>query len=112
MISQDQVMGQLRILIPAIGGLVSLLGWANADHVNAIVAQIMIALGPLSVVAASVWSLFANTRQSIMTSASKPIDANTPAPQIILPKEEADLAQKLPENVQAADLSNQGTQAP
>jgi len=34
-----------------------------------------------------------------MAAAAKPVDANTPAPKIILPKEEAELASKLPENV-------------
>jgi len=97
--SQDQIMGQLRILIPAVGSIVSVLGIYSADKTGALVASLLTAVGPISYVIGAGWSLYANTRKSIMLAASKPLDSNTPAPQIVLPKEEAALAQTLPTNV-------------
>lgn len=96
--TQDQVMGQLRIAIPAIGTLVAVLGVGNQtiSHYEQIA---LASVGFMAYIITAVWSLFANSRASIMLSASKPVDAMTPAPQIVLPPQEADLAQKLPENV-------------
>jgi len=96
--SQDQVMGQLRIIIPALGTIVTAFGVSGAtshQYVDLVLAMV----GPLSYLVVAAWSLAANSRESIMKAAAKPLDANTPAPQIILPKEEAALAQALPSNV-------------
>lgn len=99
--SQDQVMAQLRILIPAVATAVTAFGVSSTEAGS--YAQIALAsLAPISYVIVAVWSMFANTRASIMKSAAKPVDANTPAPQIVLPKQEAALAATLPANVTAA----------
>ena len=97
--SQDQVMGQLRVIIPAIGAIVSATGLYSVDKTGALVATLLTAVGPISYFVCAVWSLVANSRKSIITSAAKPVEAGVPAPQIILPKEEAALAQVLPSNV-------------
>jgi len=96
--TQDQVMGQLRVIIPAIGTIITAIGVSSSsvDHWTGIA---LAAVGPIAYVATAIWSLMANSRASIMASAAKPVDANTPAPQIVLPKEEAALAQSLPSNV-------------
>lgn len=99
--SQDQVMGQLRIIIPALGTIVTALGVSQAEAGSYV--QIGLAsVGPISYLVVAVWSLVANSRASIMKAAAKPAAPGLPAPQIVLPKEEADLAQKLPENVTSA----------
>jgi hypothetical protein len=96
--SQDQVMGQLRIIIPALGTIVTAFGVTSAQAGSW--TQIGLSMvGPISYLIVAAWSLIANSRASIMAAAAKPVDANTPAPTIILPKEEADLAAKLPSNV-------------
>jgi hypothetical protein len=96
--SQDQVMGQLRIIIPALGTVVTAFGVTSAQAGSW--TQIGLSMvGPISYVVVAVWSLIANSRASIIASAAKPVDANTPPPQIILPKQEAELAAKLPDNV-------------
>lgn len=96
--SQDQVMGQLRIIIPALGTIATAFGISSTQAGS--YEQIALAsIGPLSYLVCGVWSLVANSRASIMKSAAKPVDANTPAPQIVLPPQEAGLAQSLPANV-------------
>jgi len=96
--TQDQVMGQLRIIIPALGTIATAYGLTSAQA-NSYTQMALTMIGPISYVVTAIWSLVANSRESIMKSAAKPADANTPAPQIILPKQEADLAAKLPDNV-------------
>ena len=90
--TQDQVMAQLRVLIPAVG-------IASPDKVGTDVAMAMTAVGPIAYVIVVIWSLIANSRASIMASAAKPAAPGLPAPQIVLPAAEADLAQNLPSNV-------------
>ncbi len=96
--SQDQVMGQLRIIIPALGTIVTAFGVTSTQAGSW--TQIGLSMvGPISYLIVAIWSLAANSRESIMKAAAKPVDNNTPAPQIILPKQESDLAAKLPPNV-------------
>lgn len=99
--SQDQVMAQLRIIIPALGTIVSAFG-VSAGDVSKWENIIMISVGPISYIITGIWSLIANSRASIMKAAAKSVDANTPPPQIILPEEERALALKLPSNVTSA----------
>ena len=96
--SQDQVMGQLRTIIPALGIIVSAFGVSGvtANHYADLALSLV---GPISYFIVALWSLVANSRASIMASAAKPVAVGVPAPQIILPEQEADLAQKLPDNV-------------
>lgn len=103
--TQDQVMGQLRVIIPALGTIVSAVGIATPDKVGTTVAALMTSVGPISYVVVSIWSLIANSRASIMASAAKPAAPGLPPPQIVLPAAEAALAQTLPGNVTAAPRS-------
>jgi hypothetical protein len=96
--SQDQVMGQLRIIIPALGTIITAFGISQAEA-GSYVQIALASIGPLSYLVVAVWSLIANSRESILKAAAKPAAPGLPAPQIVLPKEEADLAQKLPDNV-------------
>ncbi len=102
--TQDQMMGQLRVIIPALGTIVSALGVSAVDVSN--FTQIaMTAVGPISYLVIATWSMVANSRQSIMLSAAKSVAPGIPAPQIVLPAEEIELAQKLPDNVTTTDVS-------
>ena len=97
--TQDQLMGQLRVVIPAIGTIVSAFGIMSADKTGAWVSALLTAVGPISYLLSAGWSFIANSRASIMASAAKPVAPGVPAPQIVLPPEEAPLAQTLPANV-------------
>ena len=99
--SQDQMTAQLRLIIPAIWTIISAVGISTPDKVGATVAALMTAVGPIAYLGTVVWSLYANTRKSIMLSAAKPVAPGVPAPQIVLPHQEAALAEQLPENVTA-----------
>lgn len=101
--TQDQVMGQLRTIIPALGTVVSALGISNADKVGGTVSALLAAVGPISYLVVAAWSFVANSRKSIMISAAKPVAPGVPAPQIVLPAQEADLAQALPSNVNTTE---------
>jgi|ERR1700748_57599 len=96
----DQIAAQLRLIIPALGTIISAIG-VSATQVSQYEQMAIVAIGPLSYIGAAIWSFYANTRKSIMTSAAKPVSPDVPAPQIILPKEEAKLADQLPSNVTA-----------
>jgi hypothetical protein len=100
--TQDQVMAQLRIVIPAIGTIVSAVGFIKPDAVGSAVAGLMTAVGPIAYMIVAIWSFVANSRRSILIAAAKPLDANTPAPKIILAPQEKTLADSLPTNVVAA----------
>jgi hypothetical protein len=91
-------MGQLRLIIPALGTIVSAVG-VSSTQVNNYEQIALVSVGPISYIITGIWSLIANSRESIMTAAAKPAARGLPPPQIVLPPEEADLAQKLPSNV-------------
>jgi lysozyme family protein len=97
--SQDQIIAQLRILIPILGTIISATGWVSADKMGPIISNLLIALGPLSYLIASIWSFIANSRASIMASAAKPSMPGEEPPQIQLAPSERNLANSLPSNV-------------
>jgi hypothetical protein len=99
----DQLMGQLRVIIPALGTIVSALGITSADKTGAWVAALLTAVGPIAYVLAAAWSFIANSRASIIASAAKPVAPGVLPPQIVLPPEEAPLAQALPSNVNTTE---------
>jgi hypothetical protein len=100
--TQDQIMGQLRVIIPALGTIVSAIG-INSVQVNYWVGIAMAAVGPIAYIAVALWSLVANSRASIMASAAQPVAPGVPPPQIVLPVQEAALAQTLPNNVNTTE---------
>ena len=96
--TQDQIMGQLRVVIPALGTIVSAIG-VSSTSVGYWEGIILAAVGPISYLITVVWSLIANSRASIIASAAQPVAPGVPPPQIVLPVQEAALAQSLPSNV-------------
>jgi hypothetical protein len=96
--SQDQVMAQLRILIPALATAATAFGVSSTEAGS--YAQIALAcLAPISYVVVAIWSIMANSRAAIMAKAAKPVEPGAPPPQIILPAQEKALADALPANV-------------
>lgn len=94
--SAEQIAALLRTYLPALGALMTAYGLTQeASWVTT--AEIVV--GPLSIVIVGAWTLISNTREAILRKASKPVAKGEAPPQILLPKIEADLAQKLPDNV-------------
>ncbi len=94
----DQIMALLRQVMPIVGTMLTVFGLSSATA-NSIVNLVMTGAGPTITLAGIIWSFIANTRASIMAAAAKPVALGVPAPQIVLPPEEAALAQALPDNV-------------
>jgi hypothetical protein len=101
--SQDQLIAQLRILIPALGTIATTAGWLTSDQTGPLVANCLIALGPVMYIGGSVWSYYANSRASILASAAKSVAPGVPPPQIVLPVQEKALADALPANVSTTE---------
>jgi hypothetical protein len=100
--SNDQIAAQLRLLLPALGAVLTTFGLTKeAGYAT----TALLVAGPLSIIIGMIWSLVANTRKAIMSRAAKPKDANTPEPQIILPAQEKALADSLPNNVTSTPMA-------
>jgi len=91
-------MALLRQVMPIVGTMLTVFGLSSATA-NNIVNLVMTGAGPTIPLASIIWSFIANTRASIMAAAAKPVAPGVPAPQIVLPPQEAALAQALPDNV-------------
>ena len=63
MMTQDQLMAQLRIIIPALGTIVTAFGVGTAS-VNNAVGIAMASVGPISYIIMAIWSLYANTQKA------------------------------------------------
>ncbi len=98
----DQVMALLRQVMPIVGTMLTVFGLSSATA-NNIVNLVMTGAGPTITLAGIIWSFIANTRASIMAAAAKPVAPGIPAPQIVLPPQEAALAQTLPANVNTTE---------
>jgi hypothetical protein len=100
--SSDQVTALLRTYLPAVATVLTAYGLTR--ETGWVTTAILVA-GPLGVVICGIWSLIANTRAAIMRKASKPLNADTPAPQIVLPAQEKALADALPSNVTSQPMN-------
>lgn len=66
--SQDQVVAQLRLLLPALGSMAIMLGIMSPDLVGKWTTLILTAIGPAMIIGGMIWSLIANSKKSIITS--------------------------------------------
>jgi len=66
----EQVMGLVRQLLPVLGTLATTFGWLTPDQVASGTATILAVIGPLMIVASTLWSLFSKTNTAIVSSAS------------------------------------------
>jgi len=65
----DQIMGLIRQVLPVIGGIAVALGWFTPDQVATLTQKVLAIAGPGLVFAGVIWSLFANSKAAILTSA-------------------------------------------
>lgn len=69
--TQDQFMGQLRQLIPQVGAILTTLGFTSAAaQLNSYTTVILLVAGPLFQLAGFLWSLKADSKSSIIASAT------------------------------------------
>lgn len=61
--SQDQVMAQLRIVIPALGTIVTAVG-VSSTSVNNLTQIALASVGPISYVVCGIWSIIVNTQKA------------------------------------------------
>lgn len=70
MITQDQVMGIARWLLSFLGGVAVGKGWLTTDQVKELSTLVLQAAGPLFALGAAGWAIKANTKSSIIASAT------------------------------------------
>lgn len=70
LVTQDQWMGIVRQLVPFAAGMAVGKGWLTADQSNALVALILQIAGPVGLIGGAVMTYYANSKQSILTSAA------------------------------------------
>lgn len=90
----DQVVGLIRQLLPFMGGLLTAFGFSREDS-SSLIANISEILGPSATIIGLIWSYEANSKKSILESASKMPEVQ----QVQLTKEAHKLAATLPDNV-------------
>lgn len=69
--TQDQLMGIVRVLLQVFGTIATMLGWVTPDQVGEMTANILAAVGPIMNVVGLVWTAMANSKTSILTSAAR-----------------------------------------
>ncbi len=69
--TQDQVMGILRQVLPFLGGLAVGKGWLTTTQVTDLTTLIFQIAGPVMLIGGSVWAFIANSKKSIVQSASQ-----------------------------------------
>jgi hypothetical protein len=66
--SQDQIMGLLRQVLPILGGIAIARGWLMPASVASLTNTVLSVVGPVFVIAGVVWSLISNKQTSIAAS--------------------------------------------
>lgn len=66
----DQISGQLRQLLQAVGAILTTLGFLAPGVADNWITTIMQVIGPLGMIGGVVWSILSNRKSSIIASAS------------------------------------------
>jgi hypothetical protein len=74
MITQDQMVAQLRVAIPAIGTIISAFGLSSSTQVAGFEQTALVMVGPISYLIVAIWSFIANSKSSIIKSAAGMIE--------------------------------------
>jgi hypothetical protein len=94
--SQDQVMAQLRIVIPALGTIVSALG-ISSSSVNNITQIALASVGPIAYILCFIWSLIVNTKaaqiKTVQDIATGPAGADAASAQVAIIQATSAIAQ-------------------
>jgi hypothetical protein len=69
--TQDQVMAMLRQVLPFIAGLAAGKGWITTAQASDLMALTFQIAGPLMLVGSAIWSYMANSKTSIIKSATQ-----------------------------------------
>lgn len=68
--TNDQLMGIVRQIVPILGTLATSFGWLSATQVTGITSIVYQIAGPALLLVGIVWSLIANSKTSILTAAA------------------------------------------
>lgn len=68
--TNDQITGMLRQVLPIIGTLAAALGWIAPEKVAPLTATILAISGPVIALGSILWMLVANSKSSIIASAA------------------------------------------
>lgn len=66
--NQEQTLALLRQLLPVLGGIAMTFGWLTSDQVAKGTATILQIAGPAMIVGSTIWTLFHNTKASLVTT--------------------------------------------
>lgn len=66
--SNEQLFGLLRQILPVIGGVLVTLGWAKPASVQLWSDTIMQAIGPAMIIGSAVWSLVSKTKANLVST--------------------------------------------
>jgi hypothetical protein len=68
--TQDQIMGVVRWAIPFLGGMAVGKGWLTTAQVGELTDAVLGLVGPIMAAAGVIWSIKANSKPSIIASAT------------------------------------------
>jgi hypothetical protein len=105
--TREQIEGLIRQLMPVIGGIFMALGFITADKWSTVMTVTFELMGPVLIIASTVWSVMSKTRTAILISAAGLMDNTGPQPVGLVKKielnpkalEAAPLAAATPTNV-------------
>jgi len=90
----DQFVGLIRQLLPFVGGILTTVGFSKEES-ETVLGKVGEIIGPLATIVGLIWSYVANSKKSILRSASQMHEVK----QVQLNQGHKDLADDLPENV-------------
>lgn len=75
--SNEQIIGLIRQILPVFGGIAVTLGWFTSDQVSAATATILQIAGPVLIVVSSIWSLLSKTKASLVATVAAMPEVNS-----------------------------------
>jgi len=72
--TKEQIEGLIRQMMPVIGGIFMALGFMTADKWNTVMTVTFELMGPVLIIASTVWSVMSKTRTAILISAAGLMD--------------------------------------
>lgn len=100
-VSQEQVLEQLKLLLPAIGGLLTMMGILTPAESARWITQILAVAGPLMILGGMVWGVLDKRQASLVAKVDTLAkDPNSPVKGVIVTNSPAgqDLANSMPGN--------------
>lgn len=66
--SQEQVLGLVRQILPVLGGIAVALGWLTTNQVASLTATVLQIAGPAMIIGSTVWSLINKTKANLVST--------------------------------------------